>query len=81
MPYAGSLLHEIAGLAVNPEVSTDTSDLDWINVFDNQSVIPCYFSAMNIAESSKEPGYGEETQEQRLSHSHSASQFRSRTHI
>ena len=44
-------------------------------------IIPVYFSAMNIAESSKEPGYGEETADQRLSHSHSASQFRSRTHI
>ena len=39
-----------------------------------------YFSAMNIAESSKEPGYGEESGESRLSHSSSAS-FRNRTHI
>ena len=43
--------------------------------------VALYFSAMNIAESSKEPGYGEENPEQRLSHSGSQSQFRSRTQI
>ena len=53
-----------------------------VDQFDEEST-RLGFSAMNIAESSKEPGYGEEIpgHDSRLSHSPS-SQFRqNRTHI
>merc|ERR1719233_1362909 len=54
-----------------------------VDQFDEEST-RLGFSAMNIAESSKEPGYGEENiSDHRLSHSSSASSFRQqpRTHI
>jgi len=54
-----------------------------VDQFDEEST-RLGFSAMNIAESSKEPGYGEDNiSDQRLSHSSSASSFRQqpRTHI
>merc|ERR1712055_473847 len=54
-----------------------------VDQFDEEST-RLGFSAMAIAESSKEPGYGEENiSDQRLSHSSSASSFRQqpRTHI
>jgi len=51
-----------------------------VDQFDEEST-RLGFSAMNIAESSKEPGYGEEVlADPRLSHS-ASSQFRNRTHI
>jgi len=50
-----------------------------VDQFDEEST-RLGFSAMNIAESSKEPGYGEELADSRLSHSSSAS-FRNRNHI
>jgi len=54
-----------------------------VDQFDEEST-RLGFSAMNIAESSKEPGYGEDNiSDRQLSHSSSASSFRqqSRTHI
>ena len=50
-----------------------------VDQFDEEST-RLGFSAMNIAESSKEPGYGEEAPDPRLPHS-SSSSFRNRTHI